>query len=163
MHVQHTASSVLLLSQRQYMLDILDRARMVDCKSCSTHVDHYPMLYADGAPIFGPTIFSIHAGALQYLTFTRPDIAYATQQACLHMHDQREPHLVAIKCILRYIRGTLDLGLHIHSSIQSNLVVYSDTDWAGNPDTRKSTLGYMCSSMIIHLLVFQTLEYHLSF
>jgi hypothetical protein len=57
MHVQHTASSVLLLSQRQYMLDILDRARMVDCKSCSTHVDHYPMLYADGAPTFGPTIF----------------------------------------------------------------------------------------------------------
>jgi hypothetical protein len=107
--------------------------------------------------------FSIHAGALQYLTFTRTDIAYATQQACLHMHDQREPHLVATKRILRYIRGTLDLGLHIHSFIQSNLVVYSDTDWAGNPDTRKSTLGYMCSSMIIHLLVFQTLEYFLSF
>ena len=75
MHVQHTASSVRLLSQRQYMLDILDRARMVDCKPCSTHVDHYPMLYADGAPIFGPTIFSILAGALQYLTFTRPNIS----------------------------------------------------------------------------------------
>lgn len=107
--------------------------------------------------------FSIHAGALQYLTFTRPDIAYATQQACLHMHDQREPHLVAIKCILRYIRGTLDLGLHIHSSIQSNRVVYSDTDWAGSPDTCKFTLGYMFSSMIIHFLVFQTLEHYLSF
>ena len=51
------------------------------------------------------------AGALQYLTFTRPDIAYAVQQVCLHMHDPREPHLVALKRILRYLQGTLDLGL----------------------------------------------------
>jgi len=47
-------------------------------------------------------IFSL-AGALQYLTFTRPDIAYAVQQVCLHMHDPREPHLAALKRILRYI------------------------------------------------------------
>ena len=79
---------------------------------------------------------------MQYLTFTRPDIAYAVQQVCLYMHDPREPHLAALKRILRYIRGTLHLGLHLRPSTLDDLVVYSDADWAGCPDTRKSTSGY---------------------
>jgi len=58
------------------------------------------------------------------------------------MHDPREPHLAALKHILRYVHGTLDLGLHLHASSQSELVVYSDVGWAGCPDTCKSTLGY---------------------
>jgi hypothetical protein len=74
--------------------------------------------------------------------FTRPDITYAVQQVCLHMHDTREPHLAALKRILRYIRGTLHLSLVLHPTVQHELVVYSDADWAGCPDTCKSTLGY---------------------
>jgi hypothetical protein len=58
------------------------------------------------------------------------------------MHDPREPHLAALKRILRYIRGTLHLGLRLRPSTQDDLVVYSDADWAGCPDTRKSTSGY---------------------
>ena len=58
------------------------------------------------------------------------------------MHDPREPHLAALKRILRYIRGTLHLGLLLRPSTQSDLLVYSDADWAGCPDTRKSTSGY---------------------
>jgi hypothetical protein len=141
MHVQRTASG-LFLSQHQYMLDILDRAGMADRKPCSTPVDLNPKLSADGAPISDPTDFRSLARALQYLTFTRPNIAYVVQQVCLHMHDPREPHLAALKRILRYVRGTLDLGLHLRASSQSELVVYSDADWAGCPDTRKSISGY---------------------
>ena len=55
------------------------------------------------------------------------------------MHDLREPHLAALKRILRYIRGTLHLGLLLRPSSSTELVVYSDADWAGCPDTRKST------------------------
>ena len=58
------------------------------------------------------------------------------------MHDPREPHLIALKWILRYIRGTLHLGLLLRPSSSTELVVYSDADWAGCPDTRKSTSGY---------------------
>jgi hypothetical protein len=82
------------------------------------------------------------AGALQYLTFTRRDIAYVVQQICLFMHDPREPHLALVKRILRYIKGTLDYGHHIHRSPSSDLVAYSDADWAGCPETRRSTSGY---------------------
>ena len=58
------------------------------------------------------------------------------------MHDPREPHLAALKRILRYLRGTPSLGLLIRPSASSELIVYSDVDWAGCPDTRKSTSGY---------------------
>ena len=101
-----------------------------------------PKLSADGPPVSDPTDFRSLAGALQYLTFTRPDISYAVQQVCLHMHDPREPHLAALKRILRYVRGTLHMGLLVRPSTALDLVVYSDADWAGCPDTRKSTSGY---------------------
>jgi hypothetical protein len=48
--------------------------------------------------------------------FTRHDIAYVVQQVCLHMHDPREPHLTAMKRILRYLCGTLDFGLLLRRS-----------------------------------------------
>ncbi|GJZ28343.1 ribonuclease H-like domain-containing protein [Tanacetum coccineum] len=64
------------------------------------------------------------AGALQYLTFTRPDISYVVQQVCLFMHDPREPHFSALKRILRYVCGTLTSGLQLYSSTTSSLVAY---------------------------------------
>lgn len=133
-----------MLTQRQYMLDILERAGITDCKPCSAPVDTNPKVSAsNGAPVTNSSEFHSLAGALQYLTFTRPDIAYAVQQVCLHMHDPREPHLAALKRILRYIRWTLYLGLYLRPcSAQDSLVVYSNTDWAGCSDTRKSTSGY---------------------
>jgi hypothetical protein len=132
----------LFLHQRTYTLDILKRAVMTNCKPCSTPVDLKAKLAADsGPPVQDPSQFRSIAGALQYLTFTRPDIAYAVQQVCLHMHDPRESHLTAMKRILRYLRGTPDYGL-LRRSRSTDLVVYTDADWAGCPDTRRSTSGY---------------------
>jgi len=105
-------------------------------------VDTNPKLAADGPPVQDASDFRSLAGALQYLTFTSPDITYAVQQVCLHMHDPREPHLAALKRILRYVKGNLHLGLLLRPSSQSELTVYSDADWVGCPDTRKSTSGY---------------------
>ena len=58
------------------------------------------------------------------------------------MHDPRESHLAALKRLLRYVRGTIDFGLVLHRSPSAELVVYTDADWAGCPDTRRSTSGY---------------------
>jgi len=132
----------LFLSQRQYLLDILDRAGMRDCKPCTTPVETHHKLSADGTPVTDATDYRSIAGALQYLTFTRPDIAFAVQQVCLFMHDPREPHLAAMKRILRYLQGSQDLGLHLSRSAPDTLTVYSDADWAGCPDTRRSTSGF---------------------
>ena len=84
MEVQRTGDG-LFLSQRQYMIDILNRAGMADCKHVSTPVDCNPKLSVDGVPVEDATDFRSLAGALQYLTFTRPDIAYAVQQICLYI------------------------------------------------------------------------------
>ena len=101
-----------LLSRRQYILEVLQRAGMADCKPCSTPVDTCARVSGtEGAPIADPTHYRDLAGSLQYLTFTRPDISYVVQQVCLHMHDPREPHYALIKRILRYLHGTLDYVL----------------------------------------------------
>lgn len=60
------------------------------------------------------------------------------------MHDPREPHYSSLQRILRYIQGTIDHGLHLYPSATTRLITYTDADWAGCPDTRRSTSGYCC-------------------
>nr|GEV65606.1 putative polyprotein [Tanacetum cinerariifolium] len=95
-----------------------------------------------GTPISDPTLYRSLADALQYLTFSRLDIAYAVQQVCLFVHDPREPHMDALKRILQFLQGTLSEGLFIHPSSIHRLVSYTDADWAGCPDTRRSTFRF---------------------
>jgi hypothetical protein len=116
---------------------------MVDCKPCTTPVDLQVKLAGDsGPPVEDVSQFRSIAGALQYLIFTCLDITYVVQQICLHMHDPREPHLMAMKRIMRYLWGTPDYDLLLRRSSSSYLVVYTDADWAGCLDTRRSTSGY---------------------
>jgi hypothetical protein len=70
-------------------------------------------------------------------------IAYAMQQICLRMHDPQEPQLTAMKYILRYLRETTDFGLLLRRSSSSDLVIYTDADWAACPDTHHSTSDYV--------------------
>ena len=116
--------SSILLHQQQYALDILERAGITDCNPCSTPVDTQAKLSAAlGDPVADPTAYRSLAGALQYLTFTRPDLTYAVQQICLHMHDLRESHLAALKRLLRYVCGTVDCSLVLHRSPSAEFVV----------------------------------------
>ncbi|CAH9071119.1 unnamed protein product [Cuscuta europaea] len=136
-------SGRLVLSQQKYASKILHRAGMASCNSTSTPVDTRAKLSADdGPPVPDPTLYRSLAGALQYLTFTRPDISYAVQQVCLHMHDPRTSHFDALKRILRYVKGTMSYNLHLRPTATTSLVAYSDADWGGCPDTRRSTSGY---------------------
>ncbi|GKA16999.1 ribonuclease H-like domain-containing protein, partial [Tanacetum coccineum] len=132
----------LFLSQNKYALQLLERAHMVTCNPSRTPIDTESKLGPEGAPVQDPTLYRSLAGGLQYLTFTRPDLSYVVQQICLYMHDPREPHLAALKCILRYVQGTLDLGLHLYSSSTTSLVGYTDVDWAGCPSTRSAEAEY---------------------
>jgi hypothetical protein len=88
----------LFLHQRQYAIKILKWAGMSDCKPCSTPVDTKTKLSEDdGLPITDTVSYWSLTGALQYLAFSRSDIAYVVQQVYLHMHTPREPHLTALK------------------------------------------------------------------
>uniref|UniRef100_A0A0A9BDA3 Uncharacterized protein n=1 Tax=Arundo donax TaxID=35708 RepID=A0A0A9BDA3_ARUDO len=131
------------LSQEQYALDVLERAGMTNCKPAATPVDTKPKTSATaGTPASDPSFYRSIVGALQYLTLTRPDIAYAVQQACLHMHAPRDAHWALVKRILRYVRGTMAKCLQLRRSSSTALIAYTDADWAGCPDTRRSTSGF---------------------
>ncbi|XP_021971467.1 uncharacterized mitochondrial protein AtMg00810-like [Helianthus annuus] len=133
----------MFLSQKSYALDIVNRAGMSSCNPVSTPVDTKPKLAASSGTLFeDPTLYRSLAGALQYLTFTRPDISYAVQQICIHMHRPSVDHWQALKRIIRYIQGTADYGLTLSSCSDISLRAYTDADWAGCPDTRRSTSGY---------------------
>ncbi|GJZ28468.1 ribonuclease H-like domain-containing protein, partial [Tanacetum coccineum] len=103
-------SSRMFLSQRKYVFEILERARMVNCNPIQTPIDTDSKLGDDGGRV-----------------------------PCLYMHDPREPHFSALKRILRYVHGTLDHGLQLFSSSTTSLVTYSDVDWAGCSTTRRLT------------------------
>ena len=133
----------LFLQQRTYAMEILQRANMSECNSCTTPADVRGKLSGEGSPpMSNPTLYRSLAGALQYLTFTRPDIAFAVQQVCLFMHAPLESHYNALKRILRYIKGTLDHSLQLSPNKSHTLTACSDADWAGCPNTRQSTSGY---------------------
>jgi hypothetical protein len=65
------------------------------------------------------------------------------QQICLHMHNPQEPHLMAMKRIMCYLQGTPDYGLFLCRSSSSDLIIYTDIDYASCLGTRHSMLGYV--------------------
>ncbi|XP_071714317.1 uncharacterized mitochondrial protein AtMg00810-like [Rutidosis leptorrhynchoides] len=125
-------SSGMFLSQTKYASEVIERADMVRCHSCRIPIDTRTKLTASGLPVKDPTLHRSLVGALQYLTFIRPDISYAVQQICLFMHDPREPHMDALRRNIRYVQGTMDLGLQLYASTTTSLVTYSYTAWAEN-------------------------------
>ena len=85
---------------------------MMQCKHCITPCHPNQKLLNHGSPCYSdPTNYKSIVGALQYLTFTRLDIAYSVNQVCQFMHSHLESHYVDIKRILRYLRGTLGGGV----------------------------------------------------
>jgi hypothetical protein len=100
---------------------------MSDCKPYSMPIDTQAKLSKDDRPpVAEAAYYWSLTDALQYLTFSKPDIAYAVQQMCLHMHTVREPHLTALKWILRYLHGSLNYDLVLRPFSPSKLMVYID-------------------------------------
>jgi hypothetical protein len=138
-----TAQGVLL-SQQRYIKDILSRTKMIDAKPMSTPMASSTNLSAyEGEPFSDHTLFRSTVGALQYLSITRPDIAFTVNKLSQFMHKPTQPHWQSVKRLLRYLKSTIQFGLHIYRSSCSTLQAYSDADWAGNKDDRRST-GSFC-------------------
>jgi hypothetical protein len=81
-------------------------------------------------------------GALQYLTLTQTDLSFAVNKVCQFLHSPTTIHWEAVKRILRYVKGTISLGLKIRKSNSTLVSAFSDADRAGCPDDRRSTGGF---------------------
>ena len=136
------SSKGIFICQTKYILDLLHKAKMDGAKSCVTplstsKLDHSSPLLDD------PTEYRSLVGALQYLTWTRPDLSFAVNLVCQFMHCPRVSHLQAVKRILRYLKGSIECGLWFpKSSSPPCITAYSDADWAGCSIDRKSTGGF---------------------
>jgi hypothetical protein len=134
----------IFVTQEVYAKEILKRFKMEDCKPVSTLVDCGVKLSRhDKGKVVDATLYKSLVGSLRYLTCTRPDILYAVGLVCQYMEEPRSTHWKTIKQILHYIRNTLSLGL-FYSSSTNNFAIfgYSDSDWGGDMDDRKSTSGF---------------------
>ncbi|PKU62765.1 putative mitochondrial protein [Dendrobium catenatum] len=113
---------------------------MTNCKPLLTPLpSKYPTDPHLQLPFPQSELFRQLAGSLQYLTATRPDIAFAVNKLCQHMHNPLLIHFQLLKRILCYLQGTLHHGLFLP---KTNLLLSAYSDWVGDQLDRKSTTGY---------------------
>ncbi|CAL8159727.1 unnamed protein product [Prunus armeniaca] len=133
----------IFVCQTKYARELLAKAGMDTCRPCTTPCKpHCQLLASEGDSLSDPTIYRSIAGALQCLTFTRPDLCYAVNTVCQYMTQPSYLHFQLVKRILRYIHGTLDHGLTFTSG-SWDLHAYSDADWASDVNTRRSTTVFV--------------------
>jgi hypothetical protein len=133
------------ISQLKYAYDLLVKHDMLLSKLISTPMSAKDTLTSnDDALLPNPSVFWEIVRSLQYLTITRPDIAFAVNSIARFMSQPRIPHLIAAKRILRYIKGSLDHGLFFGPQHHPTyLAAYADANWAGCSESRRSTSGYL--------------------
>ncbi|XP_020680826.1 uncharacterized protein LOC110098350 [Dendrobium catenatum] len=132
----------LHLSQSMYATQLLQKAGMQDSKPVLTLLPvKLPTVNSSDSLFEQPELYKQLVGSLQYLTITRPDLSFSVNLLCQQMHQPYLFHYQLLKRVLRYIAGTIQLGLPITSS-SLDLQAYSDSDWAADSTTRRSITGY---------------------
>ncbi|KAM2874298.1 hypothetical protein COP2_017588 [Malus domestica] len=142
--VQYHTDGSLFLNQSKYAKELLKKAGMESCKPTSTPFKpHTQVLANEGVLLTDPSQYRSVVGAFQYLTFTRPDLAYSVNMVCQYMTQPTDVHLHLVKRILRYVQGTVHCGLHYTKGSDFKLTAYSDSDWAADITTRRSISGFV--------------------
>ncbi len=139
-----------VFNQSKYIGNVLERFGMKDCKPVSTPINSGTKLTKEMSPKTEEEISEMKSvpyrsavGSLIYLvTGTRPDIAVAVGEVAKYSNNPGRQHWMAVKRILRYLKETVNFGIKCDPK-SVDLVGYSDADWAGDLDTRRSTTGYL--------------------
>uniref|UniRef100_A0A3Q7J8F1 Reverse transcriptase Ty1/copia-type domain-containing protein n=1 Tax=Solanum lycopersicum TaxID=4081 RepID=A0A3Q7J8F1_SOLLC len=113
-----------------------------------TYVDYDSVINSsseenDDKLLTNPGQYQRLVGRLLYLTMTRIDIAYVVQVLSQFMHKSKQSHLEATLRVVKYIKGTLGLGLLMPTDSSCKLEAFCDSDWGGCLQTRRSLTGYL--------------------
>jgi hypothetical protein len=134
----------IFISQEKYAKEILKRYKMESCNPASTPMEPGTKLSKfDGGERVEAGKYRSLVGSLRYLTCTRPDISLSVGIVSRFMEEPVYTHWKALKRVLRYIQGIVSLGMFYSNSDKYKLVGYSDSDWCGDIDDRKSTSLYV--------------------
>jgi hypothetical protein len=133
----------IVISQKKYAKDLLTKFKMEEALPSKIPMEPGLKLSKDDqSEDFDATVYRSLVGSLMYLTATRPDLMFSVSMLSRFMAAPKESHWEAGKRVLRYVRGTIDHGIHYKKVDNSVLIGYSDSDWGGNVDDHKSTTGY---------------------
>ncbi|RVW51356.1 Retrovirus-related Pol polyprotein from transposon TNT 1-94 [Vitis vinifera] len=137
-------SEGIYISQRKYAKEVLERFGMEKSNSVKNPIVPGDRLTKnEGGVKVDATKYKQLVGSLMYLTATRPDLMYVVCLISRFMASPTEMHLQAAKRVLRYLKGTVDLGVFYQNEGNGELMAYTDSDYAGDVDDRKSTSGYV--------------------
>lgn len=134
----------IFICQRRYAEEVLRRFGMLESNYVNNPTVPGMQINSDaeGEPV-DETYYKQIVGSLMYLTSTRPDLMYATSLLSRYMAKPTELHLQVAKRVLRYLKGTMNMRIFYKMSSQDKeLKAYTDNDYAGDAEDRKSTSGY---------------------
>jgi hypothetical protein len=138
--LRRQAEGVITLSQGAYAERIVEKAGLTGCNPCATPLEPRTQMSENSpAPPVDGTEYRSLVGSLRYLVNTRPDLAYAVGYVSRFMQKPTEEHRAAVKTIVRYVAGTTHYGCRYAKDNSWRLQGYSDSDWAGDVDRRKSS------------------------
>jgi hypothetical protein len=134
----------ITVCQRAYAAKILQIAGLSDCNPSETPTEsRLKLSKTSSSPTVDATQYRSIVGSLRYLVNSRPDLAFLVGYVSRFMEAPTTEHLTAVKRILRYVAGTLHYGCYYQREKKAKLMGYSDSDLAGDVDTRKSTSGIL--------------------
>ncbi|KAI3713164.1 hypothetical protein L1987_71737 [Smallanthus sonchifolius] len=136
----------LIMTQRKFAKDLLTEFSTDDVSSVSSPLPlHLQLKLNDGQVLDDPLAYRRLVGKLNYLTHTRPDLAFAVQFLSQFMSDPLVPHWDVACHTLRYVKGTCSQRLFFNNAPDISLSAYCDSDLAACPNTRRSVSGYFIS------------------
>ena len=142
--VCNVSEGKICINQKPYIDNLVRRFGLSDACGVSTPADACVKLVADDGVSrpADPKLYQQIVGSLQYAAGgTRPDIAYAVSTIAKFCHQPTELHMTAAKRVLRYLKQTRDLNLTYVKDLPEAIIGYSDADWAGDVQDRRSTSG----------------------
>ncbi len=137
------AARKLFINQQEYTNTVLERFGMENSKPVATPMEKEGLSPTENQKdLFKSIPYRQAIGSIMYLMIcTRPDLAYAIGKLSQYSESPKEHHWIALKRVLRYIKGTQNYGIMYDGSKQKSIVGYSDADWGGCVTSRKSTSG----------------------
>ncbi|KAL6321916.1 hypothetical protein AAG906_035626 [Vitis piasezkii] len=126
-----------------YITDLLANSNMSDCKPCHKPMSTSPPLSKlSGDPLSNAEQYSQVVGSLQYITLTRPDISFSVNKLSQFMYQPTQENWTVVKRLLRYLKATIGFDLFFSQHSTLDLQCFTDSDWGGCPNDRRSTNGY---------------------
>ena len=132
----------IFLSQRKYVLDLLSETRKLAAKSCQSPMAQSLHLTREGELFEDPERYRRLVEKLNYLTVTRPDIAYSVSVVSQYMLSPTLDHWAAVKQILYYLKRASGRGILYSNHGYNRLECFTDANWAGSKKDKRSTSGY---------------------